>query len=159
MDGSFASVHCKAEDNFLFSLIQASSEQLQDQKKFSNLERHGLESSNGEDFEYRQTWLGALIWLQWEWEDGTAWDYHNWNKGEIAICIWLFLNQILEFEIWKNKFQPNITAVVQETSIMQERDLVTLVCASSWGTTLVTMRPRSGPTSIVFAKDHVDAIE
>jgi len=81
MGGSLASVHSLAEDNFIFSLIQDSSEQLQKNHQPSK------------DFEYRRTWLGAFIWLQWEWEDGTAWDYHNWNKGEgfgdIGLCIFL----------------------------------------------------------------------
>ena len=94
MGGSLASVHSIAEDNFIFSLIQHSSEKTQDQRELSNL-GHGHEpSSQGRDSEYRRTWLGALIWLQWEWEDGTAWDYHNWNKGEVAISILLAFTQL-----------------------------------------------------------------
>merc|ERR1719295_1415645 len=93
MGGSLASVHSIAEDNFIFSLIQHSSEKTQDQRELSNL-GHGREPfGQGRDSEYRRTWLGALIWLQWEWEDGTAWDYHNWNKGEgfgdIGLCVFL----------------------------------------------------------------------
>ena len=103
MGGSLASVHSIAEDNFIFSLIQDSSEQ----KKFSSLGEDGHEPSNNEDSEYIHTWLGALIWLQWEWEDGTVWDYHNWNKGEIAFCILVAFSQgsgpefLAVLEIWK----------------------------------------------------------
>ena len=71
----------------------------------------------------------------------------------------LFLNQILEYN-------GKLLSAEYETSVIQERDSVTLVCASSSETTLVRMRRISGrtecalqiaQTSIVFAKNHADA--
>jgi len=67
LGGSLASIHNKDEDDFVFNLIQP----------------------HADDSFYGHTWLGGNCLPgggTFEWDDGTPWDYENWNQGHPGQC-------------------------------------------------------------------------
>ena len=62
LGGSLGSIHSKEENDFVFNLI------------FLNVQPNG-------EF-YGMAWLGAsCVQETYQWDDGTPWDYENWNQG------------------------------------------------------------------------------
>ena len=60
LGGSLASIHNREENDFVFNLI----------------------IPHADDGYYGRMWLGAnSADGTYEWDDGTAWDYENWNQG------------------------------------------------------------------------------
>ena len=63
LGGSLASIHSKEENDFVFNLIQP----------------HGPATY------YGSTWVGATcVNGEHKWDDGTPWDYENWDSGYLA---------------------------------------------------------------------------
>ena len=64
LGGYLASIHNKDEDKFLFNLIQP----------------------HAKHYSYGVTWLGASCVPRggWTWDDGTPWDYENWNQSKFV---------------------------------------------------------------------------
>ena len=62
LGGSLGSIHSKEENDFVFNLI--------------------ILNVNDEYIYYGMTWLGATCADgAYKWDDGTAWEYENWNPG------------------------------------------------------------------------------
>ena len=64
LGGYLASIHNREEDDFVFNLIQP----------------------HADDDLYGSMWLGGNCpcWgCTFEWDDGTAWIYENWNQGNV----------------------------------------------------------------------------
>lgn len=60
LGGSLASIHNREENDFVFNLI----------------------IPHADDGYYGRMWLGGnTADGTYEWDDGTAWDYENWNQG------------------------------------------------------------------------------
>jgi len=65
LGGSLASIHNKEENDFVFNLIEP----------------------HDDDSYYGLTWLGAsCVQGAYKWDDGTSWDYENWNSGQPDNC-------------------------------------------------------------------------
>ena len=67
LGGSLASIHNKEENDFVFNMI---------------------EPHDNDD-----TWLGAsCVQGAYKWDDGTSWDYENWNSGYSSKLLTLLYN-------------------------------------------------------------------
>ena len=75
LGGSLGSIHSQEESDFVFNLIQP--------------------HSGGDPF-YGIMFLGASRGNDggnYEWDDGTPWDYQNWNSGITLIILMLFVSK------------------------------------------------------------------
>ena len=74
LGGSLGSIHSQEESDFVFNLIQP--------------------HSGGDPF-YGIMFLGASRGNggNYEWDDGTPWDYQNWNSGMNLIILMLFISK------------------------------------------------------------------
>ena len=78
LGGSLGSIHSQEESDFVFNLIQP----------------HSGGDSGGDPF-YGIMFLGASRGNggNYEWDDGTPWDYQNWNSGITLIILMLFISK------------------------------------------------------------------
>ena len=77
LGGSLGSIHNKEENDFVFNLIEP----------------------HDNDGYYGRTWLGATcVQGAYKWDDGSVWDYENWNTGYLYFKVFgpkLFTHKLI----------------------------------------------------------------